>query len=95
MNEKLPSAGEPLPGRDAAMKVAANRCDGNPVAAPGWDSLHLAGIRAGTAASGEEGLRRMPGVYATSVEYCAGHTKNPTYKEVCSGQRGNEVVRVI
>merc|ERR1711871_397107 len=44
----------------------------------------------------EKGFWRMPGVYATSVGYCAGHTKNPTYKEVCSGQTGhNEVVRVI
>ena len=38
----------------------------------------------------------MPGVYTTAVGYAAGHTPNPTYEEVCSGQTGhNEVVLVV
>ena len=38
----------------------------------------------------------MKGVWVTAVGYCAGHTKNPTYEEVCSGMTGhNEVVRII
>ena len=46
------------------------------------------------------GVERMfwtvPGVWLTMVGYAAGHTPNPTYKEVCSGQTGhNEVVRVV
>ena len=46
------------------------------------------------------GVERMfwnlPGVWLTMVGYSAGHTPNPTYREVCSGQTGhNEVVRVI
>ena len=37
----------------------------------------------------------MPGVVTTAVGYAAGHTQNPTYKEVCSGRTGhNEVVYV-
>jgi len=35
-------------------------------------------------------------VYSTSVGYSAGHTKNPTYREVCSGRTNhNEVVQVV
>ncbi len=36
------------------------------------------------------------GVYSTAVGYAAGHTPNPTYREVCSGQTGHaEVVLVV
>jgi peptide-methionine (S)-S-oxide reductase len=36
------------------------------------------------------------GVYTTAVGYAAGHTPNPTYREVCSGQTGHaEVVLVV
>ncbi len=38
----------------------------------------------------------LNGVYVTAAGYSAGYTKNPTYKEVCSGQTGhNEVVLVV
>ena len=33
--------------------------------------------------------RRVPGVRSTSVGYCAGHTPNPSYEEVCSGRTGH------
>ena len=36
------------------------------------------------------------GVYTTAVGYAAGHTSNPRYEQVCSGQTGhNEVVLVV
>ena len=39
---------------------------------------------------------QLPGVYTTAVGYAAGHTPNPTYREVCSGMTGhNEVVLVV
>ncbi|MDC0093472.1 peptide-methionine (S)-S-oxide reductase MsrA [Alphaproteobacteria bacterium] len=38
----------------------------------------------------------LNGVYHTSVGYAGGHTKNPTYEEICSGLTGHtEVVRVV
>jgi peptide-methionine (S)-S-oxide reductase len=39
---------------------------------------------------------KVTGVYSTAVGYAAGHTPNPTYREVCAGMTGhNEVVRVV
>ncbi|HJV91112.1 MAG TPA: peptide-methionine (S)-S-oxide reductase MsrA [Holophagaceae bacterium] len=39
---------------------------------------------------------RLPGVVNTAVGYQAGHTPNPTYEEVCSGETGHaEVVKVV
>jgi peptide-methionine (S)-S-oxide reductase len=36
------------------------------------------------------------GIYTTAVGYAGGHTKNPTYEEVCSGRTGHtEVVLVV
>ena len=44
----------------------------------------------------EKGFWRLPGVTTTAVGYSGGNKKNPTYKEVCSGQTGHtEVVRVV
>ena len=38
----------------------------------------------------------LNGVYSTAVGYAAGHTPNPTYREVCTGMTGhNEVVLVV
>jgi peptide-methionine (S)-S-oxide reductase len=38
---------------------------------------------------------QVPGVVSTQAGYAAGHTPNPTYREVCTGMTGhNEVVRV-
>lgn len=43
----------------------------------------------------EEYFSRIPGVQNTTVGYANGTTKEPTYKEVCTGQTGHaEVVRI-
>jgi peptide-methionine (S)-S-oxide reductase len=44
----------------------------------------------------EKKFWQLPGVYTTAVGYAAGNTKNPTYREVCSGQTNHaEVVLVV
>jgi len=44
----------------------------------------------------EKKFWQLPGVYTTAVGYAAGHTKHPTYREVCSGATGHsEVVLVV
>jgi peptide-methionine (S)-S-oxide reductase len=43
----------------------------------------------------EKKFWQLPGVYSTQVGYAGGTTKNPTYREVCTGMTGhNEVVRI-
>jgi peptide-methionine (S)-S-oxide reductase len=37
----------------------------------------------------EDRFRQVPGVTAAMVGYTGGHTKNPTYKEVCTDRTGH------
>ena len=95
--KNLPSAEEALPGRDTAMAVPDTHFVlGSPLTAPfphGHQSL-LVGM--GCFWGAERVVWQMLGVFTTSVGYAGGHTRNPTYEEVCSGRTGHtEVVQVV
>lgn len=44
----------------------------------------------------EEIIRKLPGVIDTKVGYTGGKTKNPTYKEICTGTTGHaEALQIV
>jgi peptide-methionine (S)-S-oxide reductase len=94
---KIPSQDEALPGRDVRMPVpAAHFVNGHPLQPPFPDGLARAMFGMGCFWGAERKFWQLPGVYTTAVGYAAGHTPNPTYREVCSGMTGHsEVVLVV
>ena len=93
----LPSADEAIPGRSERMEVThAHTVLGTTLEGPFDASLEIAMFGLGCFWGAERVFWKVPGVYTTAVGYAAGHTPNPTYREVCSGQTGhNEVVLVV
>jgi len=87
---------EALPGREQRMPVAARHFVlGTPLEPP-FPGMELAMFGMGCFWGAERKFWEAPGVYSTAVGYAAGHTPNPTYEEVCSGDTGHaEVVRVV
>ncbi|WP_329518572.1 peptide-methionine (S)-S-oxide reductase MsrA [Spirillospora sp. NBC_01491] len=86
-----------LPGRDEPMPVPPrHEVLGSPLAPPYPDGTEIAEFALGCFWGAERIFWRTPGVVSTSVGYEGGHTPNPTYEEVCSGQTGHtESVRVV
>ena len=94
---RIPSPTEALPGRAQRMPVPAKHFVlGTPLAPPFPDGMQLALFGMGCFWGAERKFWEKEGVYSTAVGYAAGHTQNPTYREVCSGATGHaEVVRVV
>ena len=97
----IPSKSDALPGRDEKMAVPkAHFVNGAPMEGPfetaGGSKLEMAMFGLGCFWGAERKFWQTPGVVSTQVGYAAGHTPNPSYKEVCTGMTGhNEVVRVV
>jgi peptide-methionine (S)-S-oxide reductase len=93
----IPSKEESLPGRDARMRVPeAHFVNGHRLEPPFPDGLAQAMFGLGCFWGAEKKFWQLPGVYSTAVGYAAGHTRNPTYREVCSGMTGHtEAVLVV
>ena len=94
---KMPSAETALPGRDEEMEVPhAHHVLGTPLRAPFPAGLERALFGLGCFWGAEKQFWKINGVFTTAVGYAGGFTKNPAYREVCSGRTGhNEVVLVV
>jgi len=93
----IPSAAEALAGRAERMPVPTSHfVNGHRLSAPFPDGLDRAMFGMGCFWGAEKKFWQLDGVYTTAVGYAAGHTPNPTYREVCSGMTGHtEVVLVV
>ena len=93
----IPSPEEALPGRSQEMPVPEkHHVNGNPLKPPFPENMETAVFGLGCFWGAERKFWQLDGVYTTAAGYAAGHTPNPTYKEVCSGMTGhNEVVLVV
>ena len=94
---RLPTKEAALPGRSEAMPVPDTHfVNGAPIKGPFPAGLEQAVFGLGCFWGAERKFWQLPGVYSTAVGYAAGHTPNPTYREVCTGMTGhNEVVLVV
>jgi peptide-methionine (S)-S-oxide reductase len=98
MKSKIPAKQDALPGRQDRMPVPAEHHvkRGARLEPPFPAGLEQAMFALGCFWGAEKMFWKIPGVYTTAVGYAAGHTPNPTYREVCSGATGHtEAVLVV
>ena len=93
----VPSAAEALAGRDMALEIEPTYfVSGRPFKGPYPDGAETIYFGLGCFWGAERLFWRLDGVWVTAAGYQGGHTRNPTYKEVCSGRTGHaETVMVV
>lgn len=93
----MPTRSEALPGRAAAMPVPDRHyVNGNPLQGPFPENMERAVFALGCFWGAERRFWETDGVWSTAVGYAGGITRNPDYREVCSGLTGHaEVVLVV
>jgi len=94
---RIPTAEEALPGRDEPMRVPPRHTVlGTPLVPPFPAGHERALFGLGCFWGAERKFWELDGVYTTAAGYAGGFTRNPTYREVCSGATGHaEVVLVV
>ena len=94
---EMPAPGQALPGRARPIPTAAHHfINGHGLKGPYPEGLATAMFGMGCFWGAEKKFWQTPGVYSTAVGYAAGTTKNPTYRQVCSGTTNHaEVVLVV
>jgi peptide-methionine (S)-S-oxide reductase len=96
---EIPAKEAALPGREAALPTAETHfVFGRPLQSgyPAGAEMALFGMGCFWGAERKFWQLGEERVWITAAGYAAGHTPNPTYEEVCSGQTGhNEVVMVV
>ncbi|MCK5809437.1 MAG: peptide-methionine (S)-S-oxide reductase MsrA [Cocleimonas sp.] len=95
-SDRLPSKEQALSGRKTQMPVCNQHfIHQHPLQAPFPEGIEVLMVGMGCFWGAEKSYWSLEGVYSTAVGYSAGHTLNPTYPEVCSGQTAhNEVVLI-
>ena len=84
------AAEDALPGRDQAISVPArHEVLGNPLTPPWPEGFQQIVVGMGCFWGAERVFWQADGVWTTAVGYAGGHTKNPTYEEVCSARTGH------
>ncbi len=85
-----------LPGRDDAMPLDNRHFVLDAPLRDEFAGLARAVFGMGCFWGVERVFWQLPGVVSTAAGYAGGYTRNPTYKEVCSGETGHtEVVQVV
>src|SRR4051794_10099046 len=92
----MPSAAQALPGRDEQIPVPErHEVLGTPLKPPFPEGIETIQLGLGCFWGAERLFWKLPGVYTTAVGYAGGHTRNPTYREVCSGKTGHAEVVLV
>jgi peptide-methionine (S)-S-oxide reductase len=93
----IPAPEEALPGRDVPiLNPLPHAVLGNPIIPPFPEGFGHIFLGMGCFWGAERLFWQKSGVWTTSVGYAGGHTPNPTYGEVCSGETGHtEIVEVV
>jgi peptide-methionine (S)-S-oxide reductase len=96
-SKTIPSQADALPGRAERLPVPETHfVNRHRLTPPFPEGLAQAQFAMGCFWGAEKKFWQLDGVYSTAVGYAAGHTPNPTYREVCSGMTGHaEVVLVV
>ena len=94
--QRLPQPQDALPGRATEMPLRnVHHVHGRPLR-DRFDGLQRVQFGMGCFWGAERKFWSVPGVVTTAAGYAGGHTPNPTYREVCSGETGHtEAVLVV
>ena len=87
LNNRLIAKEDALVGREESVKISGiHFVNGNSIIPPFASELEYGYFGMGCFWGAERLFWKLDGVVATAVGYQGGHTKNPTYYEVCSGE---------
>jgi peptide-methionine (S)-S-oxide reductase len=87
---RMPAPTDALPGRSESTDVPAQHyVNGASLTGPWPDGTKTAIFALGCFWGAEKDFWETPGVISTAVGYVGGFTRNPTYREVCSGKTGH------